>query len=136
MSDFADWLAKTARKRGLETEAEISRAVNTSQSIVGRWRLQGAVPEIKTLRRVAEGLNVPIQEALVAAGYVAPSEVGVIEVANVDIRDVPTADLLLEIARRLGEVERDDALGGAVEAIRSARPADPSESTWMPETGP
>ncbi|AEV51940.1 transcriptional repressor [Rhodococcus phage REQ3] len=134
MTNFADWLWTTARRRGLETEAEISRAVNTSQSIVGRWRLQGAVPEIKTLRRIADGLNVPIQEALVAAGYVLPEEVGVV---RTDIKDIPAAellaniatrDLLLELARRLGE----DELGGEVAAIRSARPLNPDEPTWRP----
>lgn len=126
MTNFADWLARTARKRGLDTEADISRAVNTSQSIVGRWRLHGAVPEMKTLRRVAEGLNVPIQEALIAAGYVKPEEVGVFQTS---VEDIPTRDLLLELARRLGE----DELGVEVPAMRSPRPADPSEPTWHPD---
>ncbi|ORM00687.1 hypothetical protein [Prescottella equi] len=108
MSDFATWLADVARTRGLETEAEISRAVNISQSIVGRWRIQGTAPEIKSLRRVADGLGVSIQEALVAAGYVTPEEVGVVEVTpvvNMDVSRIPTAELLRELARRLGEAD-------------------------------
>ncbi|MGW2095795.1 helix-turn-helix domain-containing protein [Promicromonospora sukumoe] len=125
MSEFSDWVTRIARDRGLETEAELSRAINTSQSIIGRWRMHGTVPEMKTLRRVAESLNVPIQEALVAAGYVRPEEVGFIQIK---LGDVATRDLLLELARRLGE----DEIGGVgeVPAMRSSRPADPGEPTW------
>ncbi len=53
------------------------------------------MPEIKTLRRIADGLNVPIQEALVAAGYVLPEEVGVV---RTDIADIPAAELLANIS--------------------------------------
>ncbi|WP_275792671.1 helix-turn-helix domain-containing protein [Prescottella equi] len=128
MTEFSDWVARVARKRGLETEADISRAINTSQSIVGRWRMHGTAPTMETLRRLSDGLNVPIQEALVAAGYVRPEEVGVVEAEGRDIKDIPTRDLLLELARRLGE----DELGGEVAAIRSARPLNPDEPTWRP----
>lgn len=128
MTEFSDWVARVARKRGLETEADISRAISTSQSIVGRWRMHGTAPTMETLRRISDGLNVPIQEALVAAGYVKPEEVGVIEAEGRDIKDIPTRDLLLELARRLGE----DELGGEVAAIRSARPLNPDEPTWRP----
>ncbi|NKR57482.1 XRE family transcriptional regulator [Rhodococcus hoagii] len=128
MTDFSDWVARVARKRGLETEADISRAINTSQSIVGRWRMHGTAPTMETLRRLSDGLNVPIQEALVAAGYVKPEEVGIIQAEGRDIKDIPSKELLLELARRLGE----DELGGEVAAIRSASPLNPDEPTWRP----
>lgn len=90
--------------------------------------MHGTAPTMETLRRLSDGLNVPIQEALVAAGYVRPEEVGVVEAEGRDIKDIPTRDLLLELARRLGE----DELGGEVAAIRSARPLNPDEPTWRP----
>ncbi|WP_280762083.1 XRE family transcriptional regulator [Prescottella agglutinans] len=101
MTDFSDWLARKAHDRGIDTEAELSRAVKTSQSIVGRWRIQGSIPEISTLRRISDGLNIPIQEVLVAAQYVYPEEVGVIEVNNTTLRDFTYRELLDELERRL-----------------------------------
>ncbi|MDH6282786.1 transcriptional regulator with XRE-family HTH domain [Prescottella agglutinans] len=101
VTDFSDWLARKAHDRGIDTEAELSRAVKTSQSIVGRWRIQGSIPEISTLRRISDGLNIPIQEVLVAAQYVYPEEVGVIEVNNTTLRDFTYRELLDELERRL-----------------------------------
>lgn len=129
MTEFSDWVARVAKRQGMDTEAEISRAVGISQSIVGRWRTHGAIPNIDSLRKIASGLNVSVQEAVVAAGILHPDEVGQIVRVQTALSEVPHEELLAELGRRL---DQQLAPPGSTLAMRSSGSADPTESEWHP----
>ncbi|WP_156042361.1 hypothetical protein [Rhodococcus sp. UNC363MFTsu5.1] len=70
---------------------------------------------------MATAFKVPMQEALVKAGYMEPEEAGVVA-GTPRVESLTNRELLAELARRLGEGEGDDV----VMAMGSAAPFDPA----------
>ena len=72
-SQFAVWMEGRMRRMRL-SQSEISRRVNVSQSLVSRWLKGKGVPGRDVSERLAEVLDVPLNEILVKAGHL-PREI-------------------------------------------------------------
>ncbi|OOL30445.1 hypothetical protein GQ85_19870 [Rhodococcus rhodochrous] len=139
MTRFSEWFDALYRERGYDTDAAVARALGVQQSVIKRWR-EGSAPSIDNLRKISTTLAVPMQQAMIAAGYLTPDEASVVTVPA-DLESVTDAQLLGELARRLIATRGEDTDGDptqgtvgedTVRAIRSARPADPTAPPWRP----
>lgn len=126
MTTFSDWVDALARARGIESDYALARHLGVSHTAPPRWRTSTKPPEAETLRKVATAFNAPMQEVLVAAGYLRPEESGV-QAARARLELASNRELTEELLRRLGEVEGS---GDVVVAMGSAAPDDPSEPVW------
>ncbi len=66
------------------------------------------------MRKISESLNIPMQQVLVAAGYLKPEETGVVEV--VSTKALTNDQLLTEIASRLVD-DKPEALTSVDQAV-------------------
>jgi transcriptional regulator with XRE-family HTH domain len=82
-TDFPKYLQRAMDAAGLPTAADVARAadragIDLDQNLVSRW-LRGeskGAPTVAKLRPVARVLGIPLNEMMVHAGLVEPSEVG------------------------------------------------------------
>jgi transcriptional regulator with XRE-family HTH domain len=108
MTHFTDWLDRQLAERGVRTSAEAARLFDMPQSTIDRWRTAKQPPTAATMRKIAEGLGVPVLQVCVAAGFLTAEEAGQVEVpAPVD--SIPDAELVAELARRLDRARAADA---------------------------
>lgn len=98
--DWASWVNQQLTRKGWRA-ADAARAFGVDDSMVSKWRRGLAGPDPKSLRRIAESLDLPILTVLVAAGYLTAEEAGQIPPAEVDPSEVPTMELLEEIKNRI-----------------------------------
>ncbi|NUT54001.1 MAG: helix-turn-helix transcriptional regulator [Saccharothrix sp.] len=85
------------------TRAEFARRVSIAASAVTGWQA-GREPTPAVLHKVAKTFDVPVTEALMAAGWLSTADLDprVVQVTQ-DLSAVPTRTLLRELARRLGD---------------------------------
>lgn len=114
MTDFASWVAQQIANKGYKTDAEAARHIGVPQSTIGRWKTGKKQPLAETMRKISESLNIPMQQVLVAAGYLKPEETGVVEV--VSTKALTNDQLLTEIASRLVD-DKPEALTSADQAV-------------------
>lgn len=131
MSTFPAWMTRTYKALGIDSDAEFARLIDSPQSNVSRWRNKGVIPDMKKLREIADTLDLPIQEILVAAGWVRPDEVGIVPAKEVELADISNRELVGELWRRLGEDE-DAGLEEVTDAMRSSKSLDQSLPKWQP----
>lgn len=94
-TDWVFWLSSIA---GADArQVDISERTGIDQSTVSRWYSARLMPSAATAVAVARAYAVAPIEALIAAGYLKPSDV---ELPTVDPRSVPTHILIAELARR------------------------------------
>jgi transcriptional regulator with XRE-family HTH domain len=74
-ADWASWVNQQLTRKGWRP-ADAARAFGVDDSMISKWRRGLAGPDPKSLRRVAESLELPILEVLVAAGWITPEEAG------------------------------------------------------------
>lgn len=70
-TEFADWVAATARGFGYRTDAQLAAAIKVQQSTVTRWR-QGSQPSIRHLVALARLFQMRIGPLLAMSGHVPP----------------------------------------------------------------
>lgn len=99
MTDFGEWVAQQIADRGYKTDAEAARHIGVPQSTIGRWKTGRKQPLAETMRKVSETLGIPMQQVLVAAGYLKPDETGVVEVVSTG--RLTNEQLLNELGARL-----------------------------------
>lgn len=93
-----------ARVSGGATQSEIAAASGVYPSNVSRWKHSKSVPSLEALIRFARHYGRSPVEGMVAAGFITSDEASAtISVATGGIADLPNAELIAEIARRLGE---------------------------------
>jgi transcriptional regulator with XRE-family HTH domain len=80
-SPFADWLERTARGLGYESDAKLAAALDLPQSTIGRWRRPAtgrktvSRPSVEHLVRISSLFGVAVEQLLVLAGHVPPEAV-------------------------------------------------------------
>lgn len=99
MTDFASWVAQQLADKGYKTDAEAARHIGVPQSTIGRWKTGKKQPLAETMRKISESLGIPMQQVLVAAGYLKPEETGVVEVVSTE--RLTNEQLVAELSARL-----------------------------------
>jgi transcriptional regulator with XRE-family HTH domain len=87
--------------RGVDRK-DIAAAAGIDASAISRWIAGANRPDAVKVVSFARAFQKPPLEALVAAGYLEPEEVNA-KVALVDVRSMPTEELMAELARRLAK---------------------------------
>lgn len=102
-----DWTSYVHRiSHGVPTE-QIAEAAGVHITTIYRWLNSPKQKSPQMVIKFARGLRQSPVEALIAAGYLEPTEVaGVIEVVR-SAGDLPDDELVAEIARRFDERHRD-----------------------------
>jgi len=98
--DWAGWVNQQLTRKGWRP-ADAARAFGVDDSMVSKWRRGLAGPDPKSLRRIAESLDLPILTVLVAAGYLTAEEAGQVPPAETNPSEVPTMELIEEIRTRI-----------------------------------
>lgn len=73
---------------------------------MSKWLRGEELPRIDAIRTVCAALGIPAVEGMVAAGHLEPDDVGAVIAERIDVTGLTSRELLEELARRLGEVER------------------------------
>jgi len=53
---------RNARRRAGLTQKELGEKLNVSQSAIGQFENENSNPNLKTIRKIADALNIPISE--------------------------------------------------------------------------
>lgn len=103
MTDKNDWSKYIDATSGGALNVTIAKRLNLDPATIGRWRTGAVDPKPRQVVAYARAFDQSPIQALVAAGYLAPDEVG-IEFADPRARtldDFSTYELAEEIAERL-----------------------------------
>lgn len=85
-----------------DINSEIARRTGLNQGSVSRW-FKGSTPDPASVAAFAKGYRQPVLEALMAAGIVAPEDVGDDPPAAPYLSRLSNEDLLREVDRRMRE---------------------------------
>jgi len=69
------WLETEWANMGIKPTAWC-RKVGLADATIFRWRDEGCEPDVATLKKVAEALERPLIDILIAANYITPDETG------------------------------------------------------------
>lgn len=100
-----------------------------------RWRTAADMPKAHSMRKAAEAMGVPIQSALVAAGYMRADEAKLQKVTvsvPLDPSTLSNEELAEEFVRRLGGDPDGPQRGRPVLAMGSNESADPKRRGRRP----
>ena len=94
-----DWPTYVRRIAGGLTQAQIADKTGAAPSNVGRWlRGERGIPTATNVIAFARAFGQPIMEAMVAAGYFTPDEIGGTE--RTPLSAYSSAELFDELRRR------------------------------------
>jgi len=65
---FGAWLKREIGRREM-TQSDFARATGVSTAVVSQWVQNKRVPTTESLERIADGLRLPIEDVLAAAGH-------------------------------------------------------------------
>ncbi|ATW60824.1 immunity repressor [Gordonia phage BENtherdunthat] len=99
------WWSYFKRIAGTETGRVIAEAAQVSEPQVSRWKSGKNRPDAEALITFARHYGRPPVEAIVAAGYLSPDEVGAVVDVTRPIGDIANNELLREVQRRIESVE-------------------------------
>lgn len=100
------WPEYLRRITGGQTQAQIADRIGIARLSVCNW-LQGKTqPKAATVIAVARAYQRPPTEALLAADYLNPDELGTPVEIRTSPRDLPATELTDEVRRRLLALER------------------------------
>lgn len=102
MTTFSDWVDDQIRSHGYANDYAFARAMGIPHTAPLRWRSSSSPPKVQTMRSLAEFFNAPMQDVLVAAGYLKPEESGVVR-APLSLVEVTNEQLPEEVARRMAQ---------------------------------
>lgn len=97
---FVEWLSLHVNPTGSGSDAELSRAIKVSQSMLVRYRSNLTTPSFEVIRRACSELDLPVLAGLVKAGLLTESEAG-LEVFEPNLREASSDDMLDELRERL-----------------------------------
>lgn len=99
------------------TAADLRRhSEGIGQSLISRWLRDETTISLDNARKLADAINRPLLEVLVASGQLRPDELDVPVAPPIDLRDLSHRALLSEIERRLHEADRGIPTGADVAA--------------------
>lgn len=101
MRVIEDWPTYVRRVAAGLTQAQIAERTGAAPSNVGRWlRGERGQPTAANVLAFARAFNQPVMEAMIAAGYFTPDEVG--STARTPLSEYSKLELLDELRRREG----------------------------------
>lgn len=97
---FAAWIRDQITAHGYATIEEAARELGVYPSLLRHWATIVRSPSPKVLRRVAVLFDSPIQEVLIAAGYMTEEENVPLSATRVSLQQMSSKQILDEIRRR------------------------------------
>lgn len=97
---FAAWIRDQITAHGYATIEEAARELGVYPSLLRHWATIVRSPSPKVLRRVAVLFDSPIQEVLIAAGYMTEEENVPLSPTRVSLQQMSSKQILDEIRRR------------------------------------
>jgi transcriptional regulator with XRE-family HTH domain len=99
----APWWRYVVTVTGNATQKDIASATGIDQSSISRWQRGTNTPRAEAVVAFARAYGRSPVEALVAAGYLSPTELGVVEMTTLtgDLSRASIDSLLSEIRRRV-----------------------------------
>jgi transcriptional regulator with XRE-family HTH domain len=107
----AVWWRYVMTVTGNAPQKDIAGATGIDQSSISRWQRGNTTPRAEAVVALARAYGRSPVEALVAAGYLSSSELGVVELTTLtgDLTGASIDSLLSEIRRRVLAASPDDA---------------------------
>jgi transcriptional regulator with XRE-family HTH domain len=109
---FAAWLQRQLDVRRWP-RSELVRRSGIGKDRLSKWLRAEEVPRLDAIRAVCAALGVPAVEGMVAAGHLRPDDVGAVVVQPPGPWRPSKRELLLEIARRIPDVDLEMQAEGA-----------------------
>ncbi|WP_232253331.1 helix-turn-helix domain-containing protein [Rhodococcus erythropolis] len=97
---FGAWIRDQIDARGYQTVEEAARELGVYPSLLRHWATIVRSPAPKVLRRVAALFDAPIQEVLIAAGYMTEEENVPLSPTGMSLQQMSNKQILDEIRRR------------------------------------
>lgn len=97
---FGAWIRDQIDARGYQTIEEAARELGVYPSLLRHWATIVRSPASKVLRRVAALFDAPIQEVLIAAGYMTEEENVPLSPTRMSLQQMSNKQILDEIRRR------------------------------------
>ena len=97
---FSMWVREQIDAQGYASDEEAARALRVYPSLIRQWTSMVRVPSPEVLRRVAALFDAPIQEVLIASGYMTEEESRSMDAATTSLRQFSTDQILDELRRR------------------------------------
>ena len=97
---FGVWVGGQIDARGYRSIEEAARALGVYPSLLRHWATIVRSPSQKVLREVAMLFEVPIQEVLIAAGYMSEEENQPLSPTRMTLQQMSNKQILDEIRRR------------------------------------
>lgn len=98
---FKTYVLRAAANRGLDRQADISRATGISGSLLSKWFHGFERPSMASLHKLADGLVVPFRDLVILSGRASSDELDGSEVIEPPDDGLPP--LARELARMLAE---------------------------------
>jgi len=107
----ATWWRYVVTVTGNAAQKDIAAATGIDQSSISRWQRRTNTPRAEAVVALARAYGRSPVEALVAAGYLSSTELGVVELTTLtgDLTGASIDSLLSEIRRRVLAVTPEDA---------------------------
>lgn len=102
VESWPEYLRRIARG---QTQAQIAARIGIGRLSVCNWMHGKTKPKAETAIAVARSYQRSPIEALLAAGFLEPAEVGIAIESRASLHDFPLAQLADEVARRVSLVE-------------------------------
>lgn len=112
---FKDYLRQQLDRREW-TAADLARASGLSESVIGRWLKAATLPSVDNARALANALERPMLEVVVAVGILAPEEITATVEVGPRLSTLSDEELLAEVARRVKRNGREER-GGRVTVL-------------------
>lgn len=111
LQDPTPWWRYVVTVTGNAAQKDIAAATGIDQSSISRWQRATNTPRAEAVVTFARAYDRSPVEALVAAGYLSSSEVGVVELTTLtgDLTGISIDSLLSELRRRVLAANPKDA---------------------------
>ncbi|MFI7166784.1 multiprotein-bridging factor 1 family protein [Rhodococcus erythropolis] len=97
---FGAWIRDQIDTRGYASTEEAARALGVYPSLLRHWATIVRSPSPQVLRQVAVLFDAPIQEVLIAAGYMTEDENRPLSPTRMSLQQMSNKQILDEIRRR------------------------------------
>ena len=119
-SGFAAWVRDQIVARGYESPEEAARALGVYPSQMRQWTRISRSPTPQVLRRVAALFDAPVQEVLIAAGFMTEEENLPLSPTRKSLQQLSNKQILDEIRRRTMSLT-EDLIEGAADSCAGGR---------------
>lgn len=100
-----DWTTYVRRVVGTDTQTQVAARTGINQTTISRWlnpdTSEGRRLSSQAVATFARGYGRDVLEAFVVAGFLEPEEANMATSEPVDLTEVPQAELLAEVQRRM-----------------------------------